>query len=593
MLGGTTAAPALINTAPSVSQFNGDETRQTFTLGWAATPVANLDTKLYYNWQKMKNDGDHVVFCESGATTCDGTFENELWHYKKNNAGVDAWWRISRANRLGVGYDWYNLKQNRIDFDDNTTNTFWVEWKNTSLDTLTARVKYWYLQRRGDYLESHAGANANEAAYLQRFTRAYDLADVNQNRVKLNLDWAPSDNVGVAIEYQYKDNDYKDTTLGRTDDTRNEIFANLTYGTPNSWRATLFGDFEDIKYDSDHRYVGTSPTCNASTGPNCYDPNTLPATAGAYNWSASVKNKNWMVGIGLDVPFGDRWMFTGSVLYEKTDGSSDMTAQDNYGNPLPLPNYPNIKTTSLNLKGTYKFNRNWLATLGYAYQKYDYTDDQYTGYLNSLPSLNATTGANTESQRSYLNGWNAFQSYDANIVYATLRFSWDPPSIPAPAMKVAEAPPKPVVAPPPPPATPPAPAPAPAPAPQVQKVTLDSKVLFDFNKAVLKPEGRAAIDSQVIGKLAQIQKLDVVIVTGHTDRIGSEAANQKLSEERAKAVGDYLGSKGVDKTKIRTIGMGEKQPVAQCDQKDMKALIACLQPNRRVDVEVRGETTKR
>ena len=63
-------------------------------------------------------------------------------------------------------------------------------------------------------------------------------------------------------------------------------------------------------------------------------------------------------------------------------------------------------------------------------------------------------------------------------------------------------------------------------------------------------------------------------------------------EERAKAVGDYLGSKGVDKTKIRTIGMGEKQPVAQCDQKDMKALIACLQPNRRVEVQVKGEVKK-
>ena len=82
-----------------------------------------------------------------------------------------------------------------------------------------------------------------------RFIRAFDLADLNQNRVKLKLDWAPSDNMGVALEYLYKDNDYNDTRLGRTGDTRREIFANLTYGTPNSWRATLFGDFEDVKYD--------------------------------------------------------------------------------------------------------------------------------------------------------------------------------------------------------------------------------------------------------------------------------------------------------------------------------------------------------
>ena len=126
----------------------------------------------------------------------------------------------------------------------------------------------------------------------------------------------------------------------------------------------------------------------------------------------------------------------------------------------------------------------------------------------------------------------------------------------------------------------------------MQRITLDSKVLFDFDKADLKPEGKAAIDSQIVGKIAQVQKLEVVLVTGHTDRLGSEAYNQKLSERRANAVRDYLVSKGVDKAKIETIGMGEKQPVVQCDQKDRKALIECLAPNRRVEVQVKGETTK-
>ena len=126
----------------------------------------------------------------------------------------------------------------------------------------------------------------------------------------------------------------------------------------------------------------------------------------------------------------------------------------------------------------------------------------------------------------------------------------------------------------------------------VQKMTLDSKVLFDFDKAVLKPEGMAAIDSQIVGKLSQMQKIEVVLVTGHTDRIGSDAYNQKLSERRADAVRDYLVSKGVDKAKIETIGLGEKQPVVQCDQKVMKDLIACLQPNRRVEVQAKGDMKK-
>jgi OOP family OmpA-OmpF porin len=162
------------------------------------------------------------------------------------------------------------------------------------------------------------------------------------------------------------------------------------------------------------------------------------------------------------------------------------------------------------------------------------------------------------------------------------------PPAPAPA-------PAPAVAPPPPPPPRPAPAPAPAPAPQVQKITLASKALFDFDKAVLKPEGMAAIDSEIIAKLKDVQKLELVLVTGHTDRIGSQAYNQKLSERRADAVRNYLVSKGVAKDKIETLGMGKTQPVpgVSCTMTAMKELIACLAPNRRVEVEVKGEAIKR
>jgi OOP family OmpA-OmpF porin len=161
----------------------------------------------------------------------------------------------------------------------------------------------------------------------------------------------------------------------------------------------------------------------------------------------------------------------------------------------------------------------------------------------------------------------------------------DPDLVPKPPA------PAPAMAPPPPPPPPPPPAPAPAPAPKVQKMTLASKALFDFDKAVLKPEGMAAIDSQIISKLKDVQKLELVLVTGHTDRIGSQAYNQKLSERRADAVRNYLVSKGVPKDKIETLGMGKTQPVpgVSCTMKATKALIACLAPNRRVEVEVKGE----
>src|SRR4030095_1826506 len=128
-----------------------------------------------------------------------------------------------------------------------------------------------------------------------------------------------------------------------------------------------------------------------------------------------------------------------------------------------------------------------------------------------------------------------------------------------PAMAIIECDPdlvpKPAPPPPPPATTPPRPPPppAPAPAPAVQKITLASKALFDFDKAVLKPEGMAAIDRDVISKLRDVSKLELVLVTGHTDPIGTQAYNQKLSERRADAVRDYLVSQGVPKAKIATL----------------------------------------
>lgn len=136
-----------------------------------------------------------------------------------------------------------------------------------------------------------------------------------------------------------------------------------------------------------------------------------------------------------------------------------------------------------------------------------------------------------------------------------------------------------------------APAPAPAPEVQTKHFTLKSDVLFNFNKATLKPEGQQALD-QLYSQLSNLDPKDgSVVVLGYTDRIGSEAYNQKLSEQRAQSVVDYLVSKGIPANKISPRGMGKSNPVTgnTCDNvKARPALIDCLAPDRRVEIEVRG-----
>lgn len=137
-------------------------------------------------------------------------------------------------------------------------------------------------------------------------------------------------------------------------------------------------------------------------------------------------------------------------------------------------------------------------------------------------------------------------------------------------------------------AAPEAPAAAPAPKPSADKVKLAADALFDFDKAVLKPEGMAKLDR--LASQADALKLEVILAVGHTDRLGSASYNQKLSEKRAAAVKDYLVGKGIEANRIYTEGKGETQPVTTDNCKNMgrKALIECLQPDRRVEIEVIG-----
>ena len=155
-----------------------------------------------------------------------------------------------------------------------------------------------------------------------------------------------------------------------------------------------------------------------------------------------------------------------------------------------------------------------------------------------------------------------------------------PPPAPAPAAApVAPAPAAP-------PAAAPAPAPAPAPvAPVSEKVTFAADAFFDFDKSVLKPEGKAKLDD-LVGKMGAIN-LEVIIAVGHTDGVGSDAYNQKLSVRRSEAVKAYLTSKGVEKNRVYTEGKGEKQPVADNKTTEGRA------KNRRVEIEVVGTRAKK
>ncbi len=203
------------------------------------------------------------------------------------------------------------------------------------------------------------------------------------------------------------------------------------------------------------------------------------------------------------------------------------------------------------------------------------------GFYGNTGPNNFGTGASTRNYNTYFNlglMWllgDVARPAPPKPVAAVV-----PPPPPAPVAPPPPPPPPPV-APPPPPR--PAPPPPPPPAPVMQKFTIGATELFAFDSANLRlPQPRL---DEIAGVLNANPQIGNVVVSGHTDRLGSAAYNQPLSQRRADAVKRYLESKGVSASRLQAVGRASTQPVVQCSDANRAALIKCLEPNRRVEIE--------
>ncbi|ROH85465.1 OmpA family protein [Pseudomethylobacillus aquaticus] len=278
--------------------------------------------------------------------------------------------------------------------------------------------------------------------------------------------------------------------------------------------------------------------------------------------------------------------------YAEADESSQVIAGGDYKQTL-------FGVDALYMFSREKFRPFLLAGVGLARNKVDYTGTPIGNVNDSKTSAAGSLGLGfqylfTEKlgmqaeyrhvrSRAEANGDTETIGNDYFNLGVIFKFGAPPPA-PAPEpIPVAAAPeptpePEPVMAPEPEPVGPAEPA--------FEKVTLASEVLFAFDKAVLKPEGKAILDNDVVGKMKAHPEVELLLITGHTDRIGDANYNQKLSERRAASVKSYLVSQGVEASRLHAVGKGESEPVADCVGVRGKKAIECLQPNRRVVVEI-------
>ena len=243
---------------------------------------------------------------------------------------------------------------------------------------------------------------------------------------------------------------------------------------------------------------------------------------------------------------------------------------------------------TLGVDALYMFSRDrfrpfLLAGVGAEYDKATNPAEDGFRYSRSSPFLEAGFGAQYQLSdqwavqadlrdvHGFLYNSGVTNHVDNKYFTVGLTYYFDKPA-PPPMPAMASAPP-PVPLPPPPP----------PPAPRFEHYTLSSTDLFAFNSSVLAPN-QGKLD-QIADALNRDPSVNNVVITGYTDRIGSDKYNLELSQKRADAVKAYLVSKGIDGSRLTTVGKGKADPVVQCDNKNRAELIKCLEPNRRVEID--------
>jgi len=309
----------------------------------------------------------------------------------------------------------------------------------------------------------------------------------------------------------------------------------------------------------------------------------------SYNWTDSDLKADDEVGgfLRAGKEINENWDFQVGGSYANIDG--------NHGGKY--------KQTLLGVDALYMFSREkfrpfLLVGMGYARNNVDYMGGSNSSWMANVGAgvqylINDSVGLQADIREVWSEaeiGARASSSKDtiSNTVLnlgAIFRFG-----APAPAPVVAAEPapaPAPVVA------AEPAPVVVAEPCtPKVETIEIQSEALFDFDKAVIRSNSNQALD-EIVAKIKEHGDVEFVLVTGHTDRIGSDAYNQKLSERRANAVRKYLATHGIDGTRIKSEGKGESEPVVDCKGvRGTKPLIECLAPNRRVVVDATHKQTE-
>ena len=416
--------------------FSGNNVRMDAQLSLTSQLATKLDSRVYFNYNRLQNNSTAISFTgqTAGGLTCDGSTVCTpiQYQFKNNDLGMELNYRFTPQRKVSGGVDYLVASSNRTDYDRAINGKVYLEYKDTAAfgaDWISARLRYQYLNRRADnLLPNNLVLQASNP-----INGAFDSASVEQNLYKLVLDADPVPFLNLGVEGIYKRNNYPENVfMGRTSDSREELYLNAAYGDPSVFRVSAYVDLEYVEQNAAHRYTSGAGVTSCSApggtvppvGPGC------DATAGTstanpplyYNWTDRNADRNWLIGVGADWPYSEKLKFKGSAMVQQNNTTANFSAttvnSGNTANLLPIPNYGSSQMKSLNLRGIYAYDKQVEFTGGYAFQLQRVSDVSYMGYTNVI----TFTGA--APNQSYLTGAYANPNYTTNIVYLMAKYKF-------------------------------------------------------------------------------------------------------------------------------------------------------------------------
>ena len=378
------------------SAYKGKVENQNYDVALTSNPVRFLDAKIYYKYYKRHNESDDPT----GVV-------NTFFNYNVSTFGTDLGLRLPQNFYLSGGYKYVKTKRDLKGETDpvlvlplNTDNIYFVDLKWSGLDFFDVRIGYENLDRDADYRTIESEFDPS---------KKISYAAQNRNTYKAILDIFPLENVNLGFEYRHSNIDYSDTTFGLKRDRRNEFETSADYIIRKIVKIYGYADFGWIEFDRlQQRTEGVVGT-----------------------WGAKQKDKTYGYGIGAEIyAIPGKLTFVFQHDYIKSNGSVDFTLDPVFfttaggaglsgiganNSNVDISRWDDYTLYCFKIKAIYNFTKSLAASIGYAYERFRYSDAQLDNY-NFAP----TGGTNA----AFLTGAYKDQSYKASLIFGGLSYKF-------------------------------------------------------------------------------------------------------------------------------------------------------------------------